>query len=520
MKLIDACESGGARIPHFCYHKALSTPGNCRMCLIEMGMPKMTPDRKPVIGPDGFPEIAWIPKPTVSCATTISEGMAVRTDSPLVVETRKGMMEFLLANHPLDCPICDQAGECSLQEYAMEHGKAASRFDEGKVKKPKHVELGPRVVYDAERCVLCSRCIRFMKEVMKDEVLGFVNRGSYSHVAAAPCKPLDSNYSLNTVDLCPVGALTAKDFRFQMRTWFLRETKTIDVHCGTGANITVSSREGKIYRVVPRHNPAVNDYWMPDSHRLAFHQDVHSEKRLLTPTIAGEPAQWIPAIEKAAKALQASQGRSAMIVSASLVNEELYMARRIAEAFGIELFDILPRPQSGDGFLISTDGNANSAGARLLGLATGRLGTITDLVAAGQIETLLVIAEDVAACGIAPADLEKIKTIISIASLSDATTARAQVVLPMVSWAEKCGTLINVKNRIQRLNAVLDPIGDSRRLWSILRDFLQEIFVRATYEDFSDVFAEMTRTVPAFAELTLAKIGDQGIELPNAGNTQ
>ena len=168
-RLIEACMKAGSYVPHYCYHPALSSPGNCRMCLIEMGTPKMGPDRKPELGEDGRPVIAWSPRPAISCAIEVSEGLGVRTNSPLVEECRKGVLEFLLINHPLDCPICDKAGECRLQEFSVEYGKSDSRFEDDKVKKPKHVDIGERIVLDDERCILCSRCIRFMNEVAKDD---------------------------------------------------------------------------------------------------------------------------------------------------------------------------------------------------------------------------------------------------------------------------------------------------------------------------------------------------------------
>ena len=292
-RVIEACAQAGKFIPRYCYHPKLSAPGNCRMCLIEMGTPKMTPDRKPVLGADGKPEIAWIPRPQISCAQDVSEGMGIRTDSPMVQECRKGVMEFLLINHPLDCPICDKAGECRLQEFSVEYGHGQSRLLEHKVKKPKNVELGPRITLDAERCILCTRCIRFMKEVANDDVLGIVDRGSYSTLACHPDRILDSNYSLNTVDICPVGALTSSDFRFKMRVWFLKETRTIDVNCGTGSNITIGSRENVIYRITPRENNDVNGVWLPDSHRLNF-KFVNDPSRLKQPTVKGQPVDWPP----------------------------------------------------------------------------------------------------------------------------------------------------------------------------------------------------------------------------------
>jgi clan AA aspartic protease len=303
-RLIEACEQAGSYIPRYCYHKKLSSPGNCRMCLIEMGMPKMGPDRKPVLGADGKPEINWMPRPQISCAQDVAEGMGVRTTSPLVEECRKGVMEFLLINHPLDCPICDQAGECRLQEFSVEYGNAESRFLENKVKKPKNVELGPRVTLDDERCILCSRCIRFCQEVAKDDVLGFIDRGSHSVLTAHPGRKLENNYSLNTVDICPVGALTSSDFRFKMRVWFLKETKSFCTSCATGCNTVIGAREGVIYRQTPRENDAVNSTWMCDYGRLNFDY-LHSDKRLLEPKIyTGEklvPSDWKTAITHAAR---------------------------------------------------------------------------------------------------------------------------------------------------------------------------------------------------------------------------
>ena len=175
-RVIEACAQLGIYIPRYCYHPKLSSPGNCRMCLIEMGLPRMGPDRKFELGADGKPVINWMPRPQICCAQDVAEGLGVRTSSPLVEECRRGVMEFLLINHPLDCPICDQAGECRLQEFSVEYGRADSRFLENKVKKPKRVQLGSRVTLDDERCILCSRCIRFCQEIAKDDVLGFTER--------------------------------------------------------------------------------------------------------------------------------------------------------------------------------------------------------------------------------------------------------------------------------------------------------------------------------------------------------
>ncbi len=513
-RLIEACMKSGSFIPHYCYHPKLSSPGNCRMCLVEMGMPKMTPDRKPIMGADGKPEIAWSPRPAISCATEVSEGMGVRTTSPMVEECRKGVMEFLLINHPLDCPICDQAGECRLQEFSVEYGKGDSRFLEDKVKKPKRVDIGPRIVLDDERCIMCSRCIRFMQEVAKDDVLGFVNRGSHTTLTVYPGRSLDNNYSLNTVDICPVGALTSKDFRFGMRVWFLRETKSIDVNCGTGANILISSRENALYRITPRENDFVNSCWMPDNHRLNYHY-VNSPERLKDPAVRGEepPAKWPHAIQTAVAQLQKNAGATAMIASARMTNEEMFLAARLAKTLGITLLDVLPRPQKGDGFLISDDGNPNTSGAKLFDLATGKLPEIASGVASGKIKALLVLGEDAVDCGIAEGDLAKLDALVVTSILPDKTTAAASVVLPSASWAEKRGSMINLKGRLQRLNQAIASPGQARDDWEILRDLIQAAGGSNGIYTIDELFQQMAGATTALAGLSLGRIGDIGIEL-------
>ncbi|MCX6958638.1 MAG: molybdopterin-dependent oxidoreductase [Verrucomicrobiae bacterium] len=563
-RLIEACMQSGEHIPHYCYHPKLSVPGNCRMCLVETGAPKMSPDRKPELGPDGHPLINWSPRPAISCALEVSEGMAVRTNSPLVEECRKGVMEFLLINHPLDCPICDKAGECRLQEFSVEYGHGGSRFEEEKVKKPKHVDIGQHIVLDDERCILCSRCIRFMQEVAHDDVLGFVNRGSHSTLTVHPGKRLDNNYSLNTVDICPVGALTSKDFRFKMRVWFLKETKTIDVSCGTGSNILIGSRENKVHRITPRQNEEVNSYWMPDSHRLNY-KYIECEDRLTQPHVSnnrplskfaagdeeqGETAHrrgvykeildetstgttqlfasavefgkrsatWHEALEEAAQALrEATPGSVALIASGRMTNEELFLTRRLQQALSIELFDIRPRAQEGDGFLIANDGNPNTRGAQLLGLTSSepgsRLSAIETGIASGRITSLICLHENAVACGISEASLASLKNLIVLDILPNATTKLATILLPGSAAAEKRGSMINVKGRLQRLHQALQPPGSARDDWEILNDLIRLITSHPGPAMIEGLFNEMATEVPALSGLSLGKIGDLGIAL-------
>jgi NADH-quinone oxidoreductase subunit G len=450
-RLIEACEQAGSYVPRYCYHKKLSSPGNCRMCLIEMGMPRMGPDRKPALGDDGKPEINWMPRPQICCATDVSEGLGVRTNSPLVEECRRGVMEFLLINHPLDCPICDQAGECRLQEFSVEYGRQDSRFLENKVKKPKNVELGPRVTLDDERCILCSRCIRFSKEIAQDDVLGFIDRGSYTTLTAHPGKQLENNYSLNTVDICPVGALTSSDFRFKMRVWFLKETKSFCTSCATGCNTIIGTREDVIYRQTPRENDAVNSCWMCDYGRLNYKwigredrlkevlslksKALSPETKVQSPETEGlgwtktppvpnslkfhtnsSSSQWRPVLaEIVAKLKSAQSGTVAIVTSARQTNEELFLLSKLAKKFGA-LTDSVPREAEGDRLLLNADRNPNSVGARLTGIAADPMGSIllkiADSIRSGQIKTLIVFGEDVTKCGIGADLLGKLETLI------------------------------------------------------------------------------------------------------------
>src|SRR5690242_7464077 len=324
--MIQACELAKTEVPHYCYHPKLPVVGNCRMCLVEYGMPALGPDRKPVMNADGTLKIAQMPRPAIACATPIAPNMEIYTTTPGVKQMREGVLESLLINHPLDCPICDQAGECKLQEYSVDYGQSASRFVEPKVHKPKEVDLGPRIVLDAERCILCTRCIRFTRDVAQDDALGIINRGSYNTIATYPGMPFDNNYTLNTVDICPVGALTSKDFRFKMRVWFLKETKSICTSCGTGCNIVIGSREEKIYRYEPRQNDAVNACWMCDAGRL--NQQGGGPPERLRPGLSREagglnPAARTTAPEGIAEKLEnAPAGSIANVASAPQTNEK------------------------------------------------------------------------------------------------------------------------------------------------------------------------------------------------------
>ena len=529
LNAVEVARQVGKFIPHYCYHPKLSIAGNCRMCLIEVGSPKMDADRKMVLDADNHPEVNWANRPQIGCATQVSEGMGLRTESPLIDECRRGVMEFLLINHPLDCPICDQAGECKLQEYSVQYGNAGSRFVEEKVKKPKRVDIGERIVLDDERCIMCSRCIRFSNEMVHDDVLGFTQRGSHTTLAVHPGKRFDNNYSLNTVDICPVGALTSKDFRFQMRVWFLKETKSVCTNCATGCNTIIGSREQTVYRLTPRENEAVNSQWMCDQGRLGFHY-LQSKDRLLQPLVRqkGEMrlTPWADLIlQLAARLREFAPGQIAIIASGRLTNEEAYLAAEVRRLLGGDevLTDVVPRFGEADGILRSADLNPNSHGVELFGLSQeGRsLGEIRHGVETGRIQALLVLHEDlVADLGWSTTTLEGLKLLAVQTLLMSGTTEAADFILPGAGFAEKRGSLINDAGRLQRLNQAVSVPGMAMDDWQILLQLKAALGGGNGLHAIEEVFRAMAAATPVFAGLTLSRVGDLGVELklPHRGS--
>ncbi|HSP42413.1 MAG TPA: molybdopterin-dependent oxidoreductase [Luteolibacter sp.] len=530
-RMIEACRQAGVIVPHYCYHPKLTAPGNCRMCLVQMGMPpRPTPGMEPKRDELGYEPIGWMPRPVIACANTVSENMGIRTTGELVEKCREGVMEFLLINHPLDCPICDQAGECRLQEHSVEHGRGESRFVDAKVKKPKNVDIGPRIRLDDERCIMCSRCIRFMDEVAGDPVLGFTQRGTHTTLTVHPGRLLDSNYSLNTADICPVGALTSNDFRFQMRVWFLKETPTIDVNCGTGTNITVWTRGNTIHRITPRQNDEVNSCWMPDSHRLNFHY-IDSPSRLTEPlqgSAGVSPASyqtltWPDALNSAATRIKSTPAaQTAIIASGRMTNEELFLIRVLAAETGITNVSLVPRFAEPDHLLIAADRNPNTTGAKLV-LGTddpyGKLDGIREGVRSGNIKSLLVFGEDIVTdAGFTADDLAKLDFLLQTHILANPTASAAQLVLPAAAFAEKRGSMVNLSGRLQRLNRAVEMPGLVRDDWEILRDLILAITGEKNEAHLiEDIFKAMAETVPQLNGLTLSKIGHQGMPILETG---
>lgn len=515
--MIQACEQAGVAVPHYCYHPKLPVAGNCRMCLVEFGTPILGPDRQPLVNPDGSPQIRKSPRPAIACATPISTGMEIYTDTPSVREMRRGVLEFLLINHPLDCPICDQAGECKLQEYSIDHGQTHSQFVEYKVHKPKQVELGPRIMLDDERCILCARCIRFTRDIAGDDALGFVNRGSHSTLTHYPGRPFDNNYTLNTVDICPVGALTSKDFRFQMRVWFLKETPSVCSSCARGCNITIGSRQNVIYRLTPRDNEDVNQCWMCDHGRLNYkwigRADRLSKAQVRSADGSLCNVEWTEALSRVIERLRgAKPGSVALIASARQTAEELYLLSRLARHLGA-LTDSVPRLGEADRLLVHADKNPNSLGTQWLGLAAqpvgSRLASINKAIQQGEVRALLVWGEDVTPF-ISEEHLKHLETLIVTGILPNKTTALAHILLPGCAPVEKRGTFTNFQGRVQRLTQAIAAPGEARPESGVLLELLEALAGATLPVSIEGLFDLMASETPAYRGLSWGSLGMNG----------
>jgi NADH-quinone oxidoreductase subunit G len=360
-----------------------------------------------------------------------------------------------------------------------------------------------------------------MKEIAHDDVLGFASRGSHTYLTAYPGRVLDSNYSLNTVDICPVGALTSTDFRFKMRVWFLKETKSICTSCATGCNTIIGTRENVIYRQTPRENDAVNSAWMCDYGRLNFHY-VNSAERLKIPQVRETEglanASWRSALATAAEELKQFQKDAvAVIASAQMTNEELWLAKKLIDSLGTTYHDIVPRFGEADDILVSADRNPNTLGAQLFGVTGERPGAklpeIAKRIRSGEIKAVVALGEDLTQFGLTEGELKKLPTLIVVGILPNDTTRSASVLLPACAFPEKRGTMINIKGRLQRLNRAVQPPGEARDDWEIIRDLIQQLTGSNGIYLIEDVFKQIADAIPEMKGLSFSRIGDKGVQL-------
>jgi NADH-quinone oxidoreductase subunit G len=474
--IIQAAHRAGVDIPHYCWHPGLSVAANCRMCLVELGPP---PGRGPLLldvlrydAKTGEYVKAKKPKLVPACQQPLSEGMEVKSQtSEHVTEARAAVQELLLLNHPVDCPICDQSGECRLQDYWLSHGAQKKRMRDEPVHKPKAVSFGPTIVYDAERCIVCTRCVRFCEEVVGDAVLDKRERGNLSEIVLAPGRQLDHAYTLMTEYVCPVGALTAKDFRFKARVWFLRSARSVCVGCATGCNsfTDFDPRNQTVYRYRPRDNERVNKFWMCDEGMLDYRR-IHSD-RILRGRVRGQETTRDAALDAAAESLKGLDPKSSAVVfSAQHSNEDNFALLQLARQLGIERYFISGRPEGeGDAILRSEDKNPNRTGViGLCGLKPPA--AFKDLAASaeqGGLSTVLALGSEADQAELTPA-LAKVKTLISVATHEGPFADAAKVVLPASSWAECDGTFVNRDGIAQVSDRVIRPQGESEPAWKLL----------------------------------------------------
>lgn len=471
--IIEAATESGIMIPHFCWHPSLSVAGNCRMCLVNVGMPKRAPDGSTERNPDGSPVIQYAPKMQIACATPIADGMVVELSDKRTETAQNAVMEFLLINHPLDCPICDEAGTCKLQEYAFMHSVGKSRFDDPKWHKDKRVPLGPNVMYDAERCILCSRCIRFADEVAEQHVLTFVERNDHVYVDTFPGVTFDSQYSMNTIELCPVGALTSRDFRFKARVWEMSFNDSICPGCSRGCNMQIGVRDNQIQRLEPQTNMHVNKYWMCDHGRLAQYDFVNTN-RIQEPMIRLDgqlvSVSWDDAYKSAANLLKRYKHSEIMVISSSRAsNEDNYMlanfARKTLKTENID-FPLHTDESFADSFLRTADRSPNSHGASEVDAGNSRRGVdfahLLARINSGAIKALYIMGEDFSDNAEVLVALGKVETLIVHASNNNAVTAAAHVVFAASTYSEAEGTYVNVQKRVQHFRPAVVTQENSR----------------------------------------------------------
>ncbi len=539
--LIEAAKSIGIEIPYYCYHPNLSIAGNCRMCQVQVeGSPKLT----------------------IACNTGATAGMVVRTQksSKDVAEAQRATLEFLLINHPLDCTVCDQAGHCKLQDYYFQYNAKASRFVEDKVHKVKAEVFGPEVIYDGERCIVCTRCVRFCDEVTATGELGVLNRGDHSVIGINENRELTNALSGTVVDLCPVGALTHRRWRFNTRIWYTKEVDTICTGCSTGCNAKVAERDGQIVHVKARHNPSVNKEWMCDEGRYGFNR-FQPPYRLTAPVWRHgerfEEVSWEAACKASEKLLGTTPGATAndvaMFLSPFLTVEELWVALRFAEVvLGISApatrvaMQLRRRTVEESGrMLISPDYAPNAKAAVALGLITdapdfraaaeARYEELLEQVRARAMKRVLLIGEDaVLARDVDDRFMSGMSSAtVSIGCSTSSVLARSHhsengaahlrnpfaccsVVFPGRTVNEKDGVMINGQSRVQRLRAALTAPFGTLPEWMILKQLAERLgkpILPAEVSDDRALFREVASRLNVLSGVTLMKIGETGYAL-------
>jgi NADH-quinone oxidoreductase subunit G len=490
--LLEAAKTVGVLIPHYCYHPGLPVAGVCRMCLVEV-------EKAPKLAP--------------ACATGVAEGQVVHVHSEQSQEARKGVLEMLLINHPLDCPICDQSGECELQDYTFQEGRKDSRYREPKRFNPVE-DFGGDVVYVPNRCILCTRCVRFMDDVADEPALAVVERGDRALIGKFPEKDLTHPWAGNVIDLCPVGALLSKDSLNKARAWELDRTASVCPNCTQGCNMIVETRDEVVVRLRPRPNEDVNAYFMCDYGRLNYrwlNRPDRIEQPMLNRGEALATAQWEQAIEVAAEALRG--GRAYVVASPMLSNEALYLLSRLIErtggdgAFSVERGPEAPLPGVED-LALRAERAANVRGAELLGFR--KTDTPLDELAEGDVLVLAGVELP------ATTEVSRAGAVVAVSSVLSDAARSARAVLPIANMAEEEGTFTNIRGRVQRFRQAKTARGGIRASWSVLADLLLALGDSTNFPTAAEVFASMAAERSAFAGLSYEELGFKGLPVLEA----
>ncbi|MDQ3673991.1 MAG: 2Fe-2S iron-sulfur cluster-binding protein [Gemmatimonadota bacterium] len=494
--ILEAAKQVGVLIPHYCYHPGLPVAGVCRMCLVEV-------EKAPKLAP--------------SCATTVAEGQIVHVHSEKSLDARKGVLEMLLINHPLDCPICDQSGECELQDYTFQEGREDSRYREPKRFNPVE-DFGGDVVYVPNRCILCTRCVRFMDDVAEDPVLNVSERGDRALIGKFEGKDLTHPWAANVIDLCPVGALLSKDFLNKARAWELDRAASVCPNCTQGCNVIMETRENQLVRMRPRPNEFVNAFFMCDWGRLNYRW-MNEKDRVEQPMVRqnGAPVivEWEQAISAAARVLKGK--RAFVVASPMLSNESLFLLTQIMQGgsgtFRVMEGDEAPLPGVED-LALRRERAANVYGAEALGFKKSR----DPLAGLGKGDVLVIAGEDLD--GLDTAALSGAGEILVIGSVMPNGIQNPAVVLPIANFSEEEGTVTNLRGRVQRFTQARQAPGLSRPSWLVLGDLLGAIGKQSSFFLPSQVFDQLAVTNGKFAGLSYDKLGFKGLPIAGEPNKQ
>ncbi len=488
--LIEAAKQAGVLVPHYCYHPSLPSPAVCRMCLVEVEKaPKLLP----------------------ACVTTVTDGQVVHVNSDAALKARESVLEFLLINHPLDCPICDQSGECELQDYVFQEGRASTRYADYAKRFNPVEDFGPDVLYIPNRCILCTRCVRFMESVAEEPVLNVSERGDRAYIGIFPDATLDHEWAGNVVDLCPVGSLVSKDFLHKARAWDLDRTAGICPGCSQGCNMTIDTRDNVVVRLRPRPNMDVNRHFMCETGRQHYRW-MNRGDRVEAPLIrTGDKLQavdWDSALDRVADTLRGADGKAVILASADASTESLGMAHRLLDGFDLVAAVRVPTgpeaPLPGIANLaLREERAANVSGARLAGYT----GAWDDALSQARSAQVVVVVDE----ELSPEAFVEIRTagtVIVLGTVDHEAYQSADVVLPITTMAEEHGTYINRDNRAQVYRQAKAPPGMARPAWWVAGEAAGRLADERTIpETANDAMVMLGESIPALSGLTHQAMG-------------